>query len=140
MSNNPWIQHVKKYATENNVSYMCAVSLPECKAAYYNKSSTDSKVKYIYQLGNKALYKIVKETYSDYTVEKYPAITFKSQDETYILKFKDEPDDDKYVIKKSMFSDPQIRDYSMLFLKSFNFDKSIKVYHSKDGKIKMRYI
>ena len=31
---NAWIQHVKKFARENNMAYGCAVSDPRCKASY----------------------------------------------------------------------------------------------------------
>lgn len=29
---NPWIQHVKKYSEENNISYACAI--PQAKTTY----------------------------------------------------------------------------------------------------------
>ena len=31
---NSWVEFVKKYAAENNLSYACALSSPECKQAY----------------------------------------------------------------------------------------------------------
>ena len=31
---NPWITHVKEFAKRNNVSYGCAISMPECKNNY----------------------------------------------------------------------------------------------------------
>ena len=31
---NPWVEHVKKYAKDNNLSYGCALSTPECKNTY----------------------------------------------------------------------------------------------------------
>jgi len=31
---NPWIEHVKKYASQHNLSYACALSTPECKESY----------------------------------------------------------------------------------------------------------
>ena len=31
---NPWVKHVKDYAEKNNLSYMCAMSTPACKASY----------------------------------------------------------------------------------------------------------
>lgn len=33
-NNNNWIAHVKAFAAKNNISYACAVSMPECKATY----------------------------------------------------------------------------------------------------------
>jgi hypothetical protein len=39
MSSNPWIQHVKKFASDNKIAYGCAISDPECKKSYHNKSS-----------------------------------------------------------------------------------------------------
>ena len=37
---NPWIEHIKKYAKDNNISYGCALSTPECKNTYRKPSST----------------------------------------------------------------------------------------------------
>ena len=34
---NPWIEHVKKYAKDNNISYGCAIT--EAKGSYVKKSS-----------------------------------------------------------------------------------------------------
>ena len=34
MGNNKWIDHVKKYAKENNLSYACALSQPNVKTNY----------------------------------------------------------------------------------------------------------
>lgn len=31
---NAWIEHVRRWSAANRVSYMCAVSKPECRAAY----------------------------------------------------------------------------------------------------------
>jgi len=31
---NRWVEFVKKWASKNNLSYGCAISKPECKAAY----------------------------------------------------------------------------------------------------------
>jgi len=35
---NPWIQHVKKYAAENGISYACAVS--KASASYHKQKET----------------------------------------------------------------------------------------------------
>lgn len=40
---NPWVIHVKKYASDNNLSYGCAMTQPACKASYI-KPSVDKKV------------------------------------------------------------------------------------------------
>ena len=34
MGNNKWINHVKNYANENNLSYACALSQPNVKTNY----------------------------------------------------------------------------------------------------------
>lgn len=34
MSQNKWINHVKQYAKDNNISYACAISDPKCKQSY----------------------------------------------------------------------------------------------------------
>ena len=31
---NAWIEHVKKYSKDNNKSYGCSISDPQCKATY----------------------------------------------------------------------------------------------------------
>ena len=31
---NNWIEHVRRYAVENNLSYACALSTPACKESY----------------------------------------------------------------------------------------------------------
>jgi len=42
MSSNPWIQHVKKYAKDNGISYSCAIS--EASKTYKKKGSkTETK-------------------------------------------------------------------------------------------------
>lgn len=29
-----WVTHVRKYAADHNLSYMCAATKPECRASY----------------------------------------------------------------------------------------------------------
>ena len=36
---NAWIEHVKEWSKENNLSYGCAISKPECKEAYQKKKN-----------------------------------------------------------------------------------------------------
>ena len=38
----PWIQHIKDFAAQNNLSYGCAMSKPECKASYKSKKESAS--------------------------------------------------------------------------------------------------
>lgn len=43
---NPWIEHVRQWSKSHGVSYMCAVSKPECKAAYQGrKAAVERSVK-----------------------------------------------------------------------------------------------
>jgi hypothetical protein len=35
-----WIEFVKKWAKDNNITYGCAMSKPECKNAYHKKYDT----------------------------------------------------------------------------------------------------
>ncbi len=35
---NAWVEHIKKYAKDNNVSYGCALSMPDCKESDKNKN------------------------------------------------------------------------------------------------------
>ena len=32
---NAWVQHVKQYAADNNLSYACALSTPNCRETYH---------------------------------------------------------------------------------------------------------
>ncbi len=41
---NAWVEHIKKYAKDNNLSYVCALSTPECKNTYV-KSTPKQKTK-----------------------------------------------------------------------------------------------
>jgi hypothetical protein len=34
---NAWIEHIKQFSKDNNVSYGCALSMPECKDSYKKK-------------------------------------------------------------------------------------------------------
>lgn len=36
---NPWIEHVRRWSKANSVSYMCSVSMPECREEYQAKKS-----------------------------------------------------------------------------------------------------
>ena len=40
---NEWIEHVKKNARENNMTYGCAISDPRCKASYKPKHKIVTK-------------------------------------------------------------------------------------------------
>jgi len=42
---NAWIEHVRKWSKDNGVSYMCAISKPECKAAYKGGKAPSGKSK-----------------------------------------------------------------------------------------------
>ena len=37
MSKNPWIEHIKNYAKEKNISYSKAIKMPDCKASYVGR-------------------------------------------------------------------------------------------------------
>jgi len=38
---NKWIEHVKKFASDNNVAYACAISDPRCKSSYEKPTKKD---------------------------------------------------------------------------------------------------
>lgn len=42
---NAWVEHVRKWSAANGVSYMCAISKPECKAAYKGGKAPSGKSK-----------------------------------------------------------------------------------------------
>jgi 16S rRNA G966 N2-methylase RsmD len=42
---NAWVTHVKKFAANNNVSYSCAISMPECKQSYKKEPTKVSTIK-----------------------------------------------------------------------------------------------
>ena len=37
MLNNPWVNHVREFAKQHNLTYMCAASTPECSKSYKEK-------------------------------------------------------------------------------------------------------
>ena len=39
---NPWVQHIRNYASKNGQTYGCALSDPKCKDAYKSSKSTTS--------------------------------------------------------------------------------------------------
>jgi hypothetical protein len=41
---NQWVDHVKKFAADNNLSYGCALSKPECKETYRAKYGVSKKL------------------------------------------------------------------------------------------------
>ena len=41
---NQWVDHVKKFAADNNLSYGCALSMPECKESYRAKYGVSKKL------------------------------------------------------------------------------------------------
>jgi hypothetical protein len=40
---NAWVEHVRKFASKNNMSYGCAVSNAECKASYHKQKARNAK-------------------------------------------------------------------------------------------------
>ena len=42
---NAWVTHVKQYAAANKTTYGCALSMPECKAAYKKEPTKVPKTK-----------------------------------------------------------------------------------------------
>ena len=51
---NKWIEHIKQWAKKNNYSYSCALTNYECRDAYRNNVSTDTKI-IKYKLGDKRI-------------------------------------------------------------------------------------
>jgi hypothetical protein len=47
---NPWVEHVKAFAKEHQLSYGCAISNPQCSASYKAKQPKHKKEKYQQQL------------------------------------------------------------------------------------------
>lgn len=41
---NRWVEHVRKFASDNNLSYGCALSKPECKDSYRAKYGVSKKL------------------------------------------------------------------------------------------------
>lgn len=61
MANNAWIEHVKRWSKTRNISYGCAISNAECKAAYKNRSTA---------AGKKEVHKELLEKYPAYAEHK----------------------------------------------------------------------
>ena len=48
---NPWVEHVRAFASRNNISYGCAMSMPECKAEYRNTPPQPNYTKQLNRIG-----------------------------------------------------------------------------------------
>ena len=47
---NSWVEHIKKYTKDNNFSYGCALSTPECKNTYVKSTpQPKSKIKNVHK-------------------------------------------------------------------------------------------
>ena len=42
---NLWVEHIRQYAKDNNLSYACALSTPQCKNTYIKTSSKSTSKK-----------------------------------------------------------------------------------------------
>ena len=84
---NPWVEHIKKYAKANNISYGCALSTPECKNTY-SKASSKSKKKPECKTDCKTCKtcKIYKEPYKKYD-EPIGTIKSKKNKPKYVLEY-----------------------------------------------------
>ena len=49
---NAWVEHVRKYAVEHNISYACALSMPESREAYHKKPTQPSYSKQLQKIGD----------------------------------------------------------------------------------------
>jgi len=144
MSTNKWIEHVKDFAKKNSVSYGCAISMPECKASYKTgetqakpvkkivrkkREEETNDVKYFIKNGYNGLYEIMEykgKEKQNIVVKKYTAInsTYDSATGGTILKFdKNTTLNETLELNKSILNDDDV-----VLFKSFDFDKSIKVY------------
>ena len=47
MSNNSWVNHVREFAKQHNLTYMCAASTPECSKSYKEGKTPATKTKAI---------------------------------------------------------------------------------------------
>ena len=47
MSSDPWVDHVRAFAKQHNLTYMCAASTPECSKSYKKKQNAKTKTKAI---------------------------------------------------------------------------------------------
>jgi hypothetical protein len=48
---NPWVEHVKAFSAEHNISYACALSMPECREKYRKKPAQPSYSKQLQKIG-----------------------------------------------------------------------------------------
>ena len=49
---NPWVTHVKAFASQNGISYACALSMPECREKYHKKPTQPSYSKQLQKIGD----------------------------------------------------------------------------------------
>jgi len=55
---NAWVEHIKSWSKSHNVSYGCALSMPECKNAYNAKKPQNENISMMKEDKNVALPKI----------------------------------------------------------------------------------
>ena len=48
---NPWVTHVKAFASQNGISYACALSMPECREKYRKKPPQPNYTKQLNRIG-----------------------------------------------------------------------------------------
>jgi hypothetical protein len=76
---NNWIKHVKKYAEENNISYACAISNPDCKKNY-NKVEKPKKLKTRF---NKKELELKNKMWGDEFIKQHPKLINKMDEEQF---------------------------------------------------------
>ena len=49
---NPWVTHVKAFASQKGISYACAMSDPDCKKQYHKKPKEVNYSKQLQKIGD----------------------------------------------------------------------------------------
>lgn len=78
---NSWVEHVRKYAKDNSLSYMCAATDPECRSSYKaRKDAVARSTKGMKTVKNRA--KQSKKLFGELNVERLKRATPKPRAES----------------------------------------------------------
>ena len=121
---NKWIEHIRKYAKDNNLSYGCALSDPKCKSSYIKTTPTPVKSKV------KPSPKITDKPYTMYKEPIGPSP--KTREELLIMA--------KNVVGWSLGSDQYNSSYDKSWAKKSNADllKIINNFKKKNPDVKIK--
>lgn len=116
---NKWIQHVKQYASDNNISYACALTHPDIKKGY-NKTeiineTTNKKINMNQLVIKPTEYEIIRDELKKYKFVVY--IIFKNKSFKFAFKF----NGDKKELKNELKNQYLNKNEDLMFFVIFRF-------------------